>query len=342
MNKEYQLRLAKENERFAKDLDVHQLPDIFHYWSNKYLLPKLQKFQLTDPEQFFFYFSFRECKDEEKLERKGKRLLRAISIGAGNCDMEARLAKRLLENGCENIIIDCLDINEDMLIRGRDYGEGLGVSKMINPLCMDFNYWNPPKGGYDIVMANQALHHVVDLENLYAAIDSTMHDHSLFLVSDMIGRNGHQRWPEARRALKPFWRELPAKYKKNHLLHRVEDEFMDHDCSKEGFEGIRAQDVLPLLNGSFDYELFIPFANIIMVFIDRQFGHNFDANNEEDKAFIDRVHAKDEELLLSGKLKPTQMLSVLRKKETYQGEIKLIDPHLTPERCVRKPNFTEN
>jgi len=87
------------------------------------------------------------------------------------------------------------------------------------------------------------------------------------------------------------------------------------------------------LNEYFNFELFIPFANIVTVFIDRPFGHNFDAKGEWDRDFIDRVHARDDAAILSGEITPTQMLAVLCNKEVSTT---LLDPRLTPEFCARK------
>lgn len=86
------------------------------------------------------------------------------------------------------------------------------------------------------------------------------------------------------------------------------------DCSGEGFEGIRAQDVLPLLMDTFEPEVFIGFSNVIDIFIDRCFGNIFDVNSEWDKNFIDRVHAEDESAIVGGAITPTHMLGVFVKK----------------------------
>ncbi len=67
----------------------------------------------------------------------------------------------------------------------------------------------------------------------------------MFVTNDMIGRNGHQRWPEALEIVNQYWHELPEAYRYNKLLSRYEPEYMNWDCSTEGFEGIRAQDILP-------------------------------------------------------------------------------------------------
>ena len=54
-----------------------------------------------------------------------------------------------------------------------------------------------PQGQYQIVMANQALHHFVELEMLFDKVFQVLAVDGFFLTDDMIGRNGHMRWPEA-------------------------------------------------------------------------------------------------------------------------------------------------
>ena len=226
-----------------------------------------------------------------------------------------------------------MDINEHMLNRTLERAQEKAVKDFIKIHKADFNKWQPSTQ-FNIILANQSLHHVMELEHLFDSIAKGLTETGLFLTSDMIGRNGHMRWPEALEALKPLWDEVNPQYKFNQMLKRQEDEYINHDCSTEGFEGIRAQDILKLLLERFNFELFIPFANIIMVFIDRPFGHNFDVNNPDDIDFIDRVHFKDEELMLAGILKPTQMIAAMTKAEVT--ETKLINPKLTPQFCIRE------
>jgi hypothetical protein len=149
----------------------------------------------------------------------------------------------------------------------------------------------------------------------------------------MIGRNGHMQWPEAMRIVHEYWRELPAPYRWNVQLQRHEEMHENWDCSNEGFEGIRAQDILPLLLERFEFELFIGYGNIIDPFIDRSFGPNFDADAEWDRALIDRIHARDEAEMLAGRIKPTHMMATLRKRP-YAGE-RRHRPGLSPQYCVR-------
>lgn len=329
VNNDYTSRIARELKEYNDCEDVHDLPAIFHYWSNRYLLPKFAQFGISDPEQFFFLYA-------QKLStRFPGQHVRMVSIGSGNCDMEIRLALRLRENGISAFTIECLDINRAMLQRGRELAVQSGVAEHIVPLEADFNFWRP-EGIYDVVLANQCLHHVVELEKLFAAVRRSLNPEGYFLISDMIGRNGHQQWPEGLQLVNEFWKELPDTYRYNHELSRYELEFINFDCSQEGFEGIRSQDILPLLiEEDFKFELFLPFAGIVFPFITRAFGPNFDANAAWDREFVDKVHARDEEGLLSGELAPMQMLAVLR---IVDVDTQSWHPQLTPARCVRKPD----
>lgn len=107
--------------------------------------------------------------------------------------------------------------------------------------------------------------------------------------------SGPRRTPSSRS-------ELPAAYRYNVMLRRHEETYLDGDCSGEGFEGIRAQGILPRLRERFGFELFLGFANVIDAFIGRCFGPHFDPARTWDREFIDRVHAQDEAEILAGNI----------------------------------------
>jgi SAM-dependent methyltransferase len=324
----YKEKLASELETFRDQVNIHELPPIFHYWSGKYLRPKLEQMGFSDPDDFFVK------KIDEALRRGNGEHANIVSIGSGNCDIEVRIAVELRKLGHDHFTIECVEINPQMLERGLEAARTHDVVNHLSFSREDFNLWRPAKT-YNVAMANQSLHHVCELEHLFESIRDALRANGRLIVSDMIGRNGHQLWPEAKAIVEEFWKELPSRYKYNHQLSRQEDEFLDWDCSHHGFEGIRAQDILPLLPRYFNFELFLPFANVVSPFIGRGFGHNFDASNESDTAFIDRVHARDDAAMQSGLIKPTQMLAVLT---TQQNQSVEHIPGLTPEFCVRHPS----
>ena len=329
---DYQARIAEETRIFAEQVEVHDLPQIFHYWSNRWLRPQLEAFGFSNPDQFFA----RYLEDAHADALAAGHPARFASLGCGNCDTEVRVARLLLDRGVSQFTIDCVDINESMLERGRQLAVDEGVGAHIVPARGDFNDWRPD-GHYDAVLANQSLHHVMNLEGLFAAVDAALTPSGRFVTSDMIGRNGHMRWPEAAAIVREFWQELPPAYRRNVQLRRDEEQFLDWDCSVEGFEGIRAQDILPLLLARFDFELFVGYGNVIDPFVDRSFGPNFDASATWDRDFIDRVHARDETEMSAGRITPTHMLAVLRRRP-WAGTC-AHRPGLPPERGVRTPDI---
>jgi cyclopropane fatty-acyl-phospholipid synthase-like methyltransferase len=110
--------------------------------------------------------------------------------------LEIQIASKLLEQGVSGFQIECLDLNDTMLERGRDAARTRGIDGNLIFTAADFNLWEPTEK-YDAVLAVQALHHVVELEHLFRSVKQALTDLGSFVVSDMIGRNGHMRSPEA-------------------------------------------------------------------------------------------------------------------------------------------------
>lgn len=325
----YEETLSKERRIFENNLDVHDLPKIFHYWSQKHLRPKLLPFGFDSPDAMFVKYLAEIC--EQKSGR-----MRFASVGSGNCDLEVDLARQLRARGHNSFTIDCLDLNPSMLERGRVAAERTGVSENLEFSESDCNSWVPAHT-YDAVIANQSLHHLLKLEDLFEQVKKSLAPGGCFIISDMIGRNGHQRWPEALEAVHAFWRRLPPSYRFNLRFDRYEELFQDWDCSTEGFEGVRSQDILPLLLQYFHFRLFVPFGNVIDPFTDRSFGHHFDPEAEWDRAFIDRVQAHDDAGLAAGLLTPTHMLAVVGNDASVET---VFPGNLSPHFCLRTRDET--
>lgn len=323
----YADRLQAEKASFSGCQSHNDLPDIYSYWSNKHLRPKLESLGYATPEEMF-------CHHFERAYKSGQSLHKAfVSLGSGSCATEIRIAQFLLERNCREFTIECFELNEELLAEGRALAASAGVDAFVHPIRGDFNAWSPDKD-YDGILANNSLHHMVNLEGLFDGIQKSLLPTGTFVTSDMIGRNGHMRWPEALAIVHEFWRELPKKHTYNHLLKRYEKLYENWDCSSGGFEGIRAQDILPLLIAYFEFDVFVPFANVVDPFVDRPFGPNFDQDNPADCAFIDRVHARDHAEIAGGAIKPTHIVAAMCSGRA--GLQQYVDG-LTPSFSVRSP-----
>jgi SAM-dependent methyltransferase len=300
--RDYQAAVAAEQHHFSNCGESEELPAIFHYWSNQHVRPALAALGFGDAREMCVQRLARQLRDAQPR--------RFLSIGSGACPFEIEIARELVAAGHRAFTFHCLDLNALVLERGRAAARAAGVGDHFHFEAVDLNFWTPARD-YDAAIACQSLHHVMNLEGLFDGVRRAIGERGEFLITDIIGRNGHLRWPEALAIVREFWSRLPPSYRFHHLLKKYDETYEDHDCSTEGFEGVRSQDILPLLVERFHFHVFAAFGNLIDPFTDRGFGPNFNPEHPWDRAFIDEVHARDEMEMQSGRLTPTHLIAVV-------------------------------
>ncbi len=223
----YAGRLAQERRRFDTVSEFDDLPPIYHYWSNTFVRAMLERLGCRSAPDVS-----RQVLTRERVAIRGEKPV-FLSIGSGDGNNEVEIAQLLQAGGLDDFRIDCLELNPILIKRATEDARGAGLSSHLNFLRGDFNKWRPRRR-YDGVVANQSLHHVTNLEGLFDAVRDALAPGAFFVANDVIGRNGHQRWPEARHFVERFWRKLPRSHRFHHQFRRYEDAFTDWDCSAVG------------------------------------------------------------------------------------------------------------
>ena len=234
-----------------------------------------------------------------------------MSLGAGNGDTEIGIAVRLRQQGIENLELVLLELNPQMLDRAMSDARQHGIEDRVVVAQADLNEWRA-EGTVDVYFANHSLHHIVALESVFAEVAASLDPEGVLLVNDMIGRNGHVRWPEAADLVHRVWNMTPERYRQNPFQQTPDVIYPDIDCSTSGFEGIRAEDILPLLLRQFHPDVYITFLNVADPFIDRVYGPNFDVNKPEDLAFIDALGRLDDAAMDLQLVTPTHLVASFR------------------------------
>jgi SAM-dependent methyltransferase len=307
----YEARVRSQIEQYI-DEPIHDLPEIFHIWSHNFIRPGLiDVFGAESVNDFYLKGAAEASADFTKS-------CRILSIGCGDGELEVELAKSLLDRGVEDFRFEGVDISPVLIERFGQKIVDAGLERHVFARVEDVNHVDRPDK-YDLIIANHCLHHMVELERLFDFIDNALNDSGLFVTSDMIGRNGHMRWPETAAVLQAIWPLLSKKQRFHHQLLRANEErFLDYDCSGEGFEGIRAQDILPLILSKFQPYKFFAFGGFADVLVDRGFGPGFDVNNDWDREFIVAMCKLNDMMLDAGMLKPTSMMAYFSKNSRPQ------------------------
>ena len=246
-----------------------------------------------------------------QCRRCAPRNARLVSLGAGNGELELPLAERLAADGIVNLELVLLELNPEMGQRALERAGELGLGDRTRVEQVDLNHWTHSESA-DIYLANHSLHHIVGLEHLYDEVVASLDPRGVMLVNDMIGRNGHVRWPETGQIVREIWRTLPERYRLNRGAGIVDELYPDLDCSTESFEGIRAQDVLPLLLERLHPEVYVTFGSVIDPFVDRVYGPNFDVEDPADVEVIDAIARLDDAALDLGIVTPTHLVATFR------------------------------
>jgi SAM-dependent methyltransferase len=326
---EYERRLPEQQAQYTTGAEIHDLPEIYFYWENRYVVPYMRQVFGANSAIEIYVLALAKL-----LERDRARKYKFVSVGSGDCSQEIKIAKRLLELGHANFAIMGLEVAEHLIVEAKAAIGREGLSKQITSSFFDVNR-HEIESPVDAFIAHHSLHHIVELERLFRLIDNCLTPNGHFITCDMIGRNGHMRWPETLRYVEAIWANLPDVKKYNWFAKERQPEYINIDCSTEGFEGIRAQDILPLLVERFSFERFVGFGGFIDPFIDRAFGRNFDPKNPLDCDFIDVVAAANDAMLETDQIKPTMMLADIVKKRSD------VTPRVvgrrTPSFCVRCP-----
>lgn len=302
MDPNYQKKVEQQLQQFAEGFDLHQLPAAYHHWSHHFLRPGLTEVYGPINLNDFYATPFIEG-------AKGKSRPRFLSIGCGDGANEIALAKRLVERGLIDFEFVCADLSSSLLER---------FEKMLEPSLrplftladVDLNRIDSGiSGQFDGVMASHSLHHLVELERIFDWVKEVLLPGCVFAINDMIGRNGHMRWPETAAFVQMLWPILNDRQRYHARLKKLYAEFEDLDCSSSGFEGVRAQDILPLLVERFHPRRFLAGGGLIDPFIDRGFGFGFNLSEERDRHLLEFIAKLNDALLDNGQITPTLMLA---------------------------------
>jgi 2-polyprenyl-3-methyl-5-hydroxy-6-metoxy-1,4-benzoquinol methylase len=327
---DYQDRIRAQIAQYANPDGLIQLGPIYHYWIAKHIRPRMSTVFGVPDVLLFFAGTAAEAFHQPGASR------RIVSLGAGECEHEITLIKKLLEMGETDFMLEALELSPVRSERARESARKEGVDRYLMISEADLNSWVPERK-YSIVIAKDTLHHVLELEHLFDSVHDALEDEGTFLTSDMIGRNGHMRWPEALEIIQGLWKFIPDHYKTNHQLKRVEQEYVNWDCSKTGFEGIRAQDILPLLVKKFSFRSFLGFGNLPDIFIERGFGHNLNVDDRHDTGLVDFLEDLNTLLIDLGYLKPTMIRAAMMRSRSNAPPPRC-HRHWTPEFCARVAN----
>lgn len=290
---------------FTPQYQAETLPPIFSYWSSHYLSIEAKKVGVDSPESFYLKYI-------QSTNTQHSSGIRILSVGTGAASMEIALSQQLQSLGIEAQFI-CMDFNSRLMHLASDAARALNLSDRIKFQVQDCNL---PfvEMEQDIIIVNQFFHHVTELEVFCNSLKLSLTPQGTILTSDIIGRNGHQLWPDVEIKVQDMWKTMSPRQRHDRYDDSIRSHYRMVNHAAYSNEGIRAQDVVGCLLADFDFELFFTFGAAIVPFIERRIGFNFDSKIDADREIIDRIQAIDAYALANGLYPASNMIAALRHK----------------------------
>lgn len=234
--------------------------------------------------------------------------VRMLSLGSGPGSLELGFA-----GGAPDAEIVCLDINPTLMDLGRRHARERGLNVTFEEA--DLNLVTLPPNGFDVVFCHASLHHMIELEHIARQIKRTLRPGGELITVDVVTANGYRMWPETREVVRALWKTLPRRFRLNHTAYaqpRVDEEIWEADTSASGMECVRSEDILPILERTFEVAYFVPYFSISRRFFDTMYGPNFDLTAPLDLALFNWIWELDRHYLAAGRLRPETFFGIYR------------------------------
>ena len=208
---QYQRQVEAQIAQYADADDIHQNAPAALWMGDRFLVPKLR--------QVFGSNTVAGCYAtclSRAVERAGA--AEVVSLGSGDCSLEIKVAQAVRERGGSPFRISCLELSPILIERARRAIWKAGVDDMVHVLPADLNRDLPLAQPVGAFMAHHSLHHIVALETLFGQIVEWLDPEGAFITMDVIGRNGHMRWPETLAIVRQIWPQLPDRLKWDHMF----------------------------------------------------------------------------------------------------------------------------
>ncbi len=252
--------------------------------------------------------------DLEYLARylEDKPIRHALDIGGGHGEMARQYQKRL-----EVDHFEVIDISDFAVREGQARAVREGRNMTFHHL--DMNRDDLPDVQYDLIMASGALHHIENLEHLFAQIALRLAPDGVFFAKDYMGPN-HMQWrPKQLEMMNAIVGVLPDEmnrvaHKNDAIIREITPIPLEIFARVDPSEGVRAEDIFEVMEQHLEVDRVVPLGQTIVYEALRGRIQNFDDNNPKDAAILSLICLLEKELMSAGAIASDFNLVFARRK----------------------------
>jgi len=174
----------------------------------------------------------------------GKTGLKVLSLGCGTGLLERKIARQL---DCE--LIKAVDFSELSIQEARNLAELENLSFLIEYEVENLNTIILPTQAYDLIVAEESIHHVENLEHLYTQVQKALKPDGLFIQNEFTGPDRFQWTDEQLEEINKILDTLAPQYK---IKDSYERPRLVDMLANDPSEAVRSSEIIPLTYSYFE------------------------------------------------------------------------------------------
>ncbi len=231
----------------------------------------------------------------------GRRSMNALSLGSGTGAREIALART-----GSFARIDGIDSSKARIAYAERRANEAGVGGIIRYIAGDAERIDLASGSYDLVIAEQFLHHVTPLEPMLSRIRGLLRRDGYFIFNEFVGPSRFQ-WTDAQlEAVNGLLAELPPRYRarwrSGTLKRRVHRPGRLSVRLYDPTEAADSSRIVPLVRGKLDVIELKGYGGAVLQLLFSDIACNFMTKDRETAAYLERCFDIEDRLLARGEI----------------------------------------
>jgi SAM-dependent methyltransferase len=229
-----------------------------------------------------------------------ERVGRTLVLGCGSGWLERALAKSPKFEA-----ITACDFAEETVARAAEEAKTAGIDR-VRYHVVNLETDELPAGPFDVVIANDVLHHITNLERIYERIAAALTPDGRLVFNEFVGPNRFQYSDERVKIINRYFRKLPSRLRRDPVKGgvvrrwaRVEREQL---IAQDPTEAVRSEEVLPLARRYFEPIREIPYGGGLLNPMLFGIVVNFRDGERKDDAILQKLCDEEKRLTAAGKL----------------------------------------
>ena len=213
--------------------------------------------------------------------------------------------------------IDAYDLSAPRIAAARRAAAEAGLGAVLHFEAADVRSLALPRHGYDVLLAENALHHFTPLEPVLDRLAAALRPGGLVVVRDFVGPARFQWTDRQLEAVAGLLRVLPAAYRQRWRSGTVKTRhFRPGRLAmrlSDPSEAAESDRIRPLLRARFRPVEERPFGGTVLHLLFDDIAHHFLDDTAETRRWLDLCFAAEDALLASGELPSDFVFAVYRK-----------------------------